>query len=59
MKSSIRDKVEGTFHHVMGKAKELAGRVTDNPKLEAEGAVEKIGGQIRKNIGKFSVFGVQ
>jgi uncharacterized protein YjbJ (UPF0337 family) len=52
MKSGNRDKVEGTFHELKGKAKEAAGRVTDNPNLETEGTVEKIGGQVQRNIGR-------
>ena len=34
MKSSIRDQTEGTFHEVKGKLKEVAGRLSDNPKLK-------------------------
>ena len=52
MKSSIRDKAEGTFHEVKGKAKEIAGKVSDNPKLEAEGFGEKIAGKIQVKIGR-------
>ena len=44
MKSSIRDKAEGTLHEVKGKVKEVTGKITDNPKLEAEGKAEKIAG---------------
>lgn len=51
MKSSIRDKAEGMFHEVKGKVKEVAGQVTDNPKLEAEGATEKIAGKVQEKIG--------
>jgi len=36
MKSSIRDKAEGALHEAKGKVKEVAGKITDNPKLEAE-----------------------
>jgi len=37
MKSSMKDKVKGTFHEAKGKVEEMAGKITDNPKLEAEG----------------------
>jgi uncharacterized protein YjbJ (UPF0337 family) len=37
MKSGNRDKAEGKFHEVKGKAKEIAGKLSDNPKLEGEG----------------------
>jgi uncharacterized protein YjbJ (UPF0337 family) len=52
MKSSNRDKVEGTFHKVKGKVKEVAGKLSDNPKLEAEGSGEKIAGKVQEKIGQ-------
>ena len=33
MKSSTKDKVEGKYHEVKGKIKEMAGELTDNPKF--------------------------
>ena len=52
MKSSIRDKAEGTFHEVKGKVKEVAGKLSDNPKLETEGTDEKIAGKVQEKIGE-------
>jgi uncharacterized protein YjbJ (UPF0337 family) len=52
MKSSIRDKTEGTFHKVKGKAKEIAGKLSDDPELEAEGTAEKIAGNVQEKIGQ-------
>ena len=52
MKSSIRDKAEGTFHEVKGKIKEVAGDLSDNSKLEAEGTAEKIAGNVQEKIGQ-------
>jgi len=52
VKSSLKDKAEGTFHELKGKAKEIAGKVTDNPKLEAEGTGEKIAGKVQEKIGQ-------
>ena len=52
MKSSTNDKVKGTFHKAKGKAKEMAGRITDNPKLETEGKAEKIAGKVQEKIGQ-------
>jgi uncharacterized protein YjbJ (UPF0337 family) len=52
MKSSIRDKTEGTFHEVKGKVKEIAGKLSDNPKLEAKGKGEKIAGKVQEKIGQ-------
>ena len=50
MKSSIRDKAEGTFHQLKGKVKEVAGKLSDNPELEAEGTDEKITGKVQEKI---------
>jgi uncharacterized protein YjbJ (UPF0337 family) len=52
MKSSMKDKVEGTFHEAKGKVKEVAGNITDNPKLAAEGTGEKIAGKVQEKIGQ-------
>ena len=52
MKSSTKDHAEGKFHKVKGKVKEIAGELSDNPKLEAEGAVEKIAGIVQEKIGQ-------
>jgi uncharacterized protein YjbJ (UPF0337 family) len=52
LKSSIRDKAEGTFHEVKGKVKEVSGKLSDNPELEAEGTDEKIAGKVQEKIGQ-------
>jgi uncharacterized protein YjbJ (UPF0337 family) len=52
MKSSIRDKAEGTFRKTKGKVKEVAGKMTDNPKLETKGKAEKIAGKVQEKVGK-------
>ena len=52
MNSGNQDKAEGTFHKIIGKVKEVAGQVSDNPKLEAEGTDEKITGGIQEKIGE-------
>jgi uncharacterized protein YjbJ (UPF0337 family) len=52
MKSSTQDKVEGTFHDAKGKVKEMAGKITDNPKLEAKGKAEKIAGKVQEKVGQ-------
>ena len=52
MKSSIRDKTEGTFHEAKSKVKETAGKITDNPQLEAKGKVEKIAGKVQEKVGQ-------
>jgi uncharacterized protein YjbJ (UPF0337 family) len=52
MKSSTKDQIAGKFHEVKGTAKEIAGKLTDNPKLEGEGTGEKIAGKIQDKIGQ-------
>ena len=50
MKTSIRDKAEGAFHEAKGKAKEVSGKLSDNPELEAEDTDEKIAGKVQEKI---------
>jgi len=58
MKSGIQDQREGKFHEVKGKIKEIAGIVSDDPKLQAEGCDEKIDGKVQGTIGQIKkVFG--
>jgi uncharacterized protein YjbJ (UPF0337 family) len=52
MKRSGSDKAKGKFHEVKGKIKEKLGRATNNPRLEAEGTTEKLGGKVQKKIGE-------
>ena len=52
LKSSIRDKTEGTFHELKGTAKEIAGRLNEDPDLEAAGAGEKIAGRVQEKLGQ-------
>lgn len=52
MKSSIRDKAEGALHQVKGKAKEVAGKITDNPKLTTKGKAEKMAGKAQGKVGE-------
>ena len=52
MKSGTQDQAEGTFHKIKGKVKEIAGELSDNPKLEAEGTAEKIAGKVQEKIGQ-------
>lgn len=37
---------------VKGKVKEVSGKVTDNPDLEAEGTMEKIAGKVQIKTGQ-------
>lgn len=52
MKSGNRDKVEGTLHELKGKAKEVVGKLSDNPKLQVSGTVEKLAGKVQGKMGQ-------
>jgi uncharacterized protein YjbJ (UPF0337 family) len=52
MKSSTRDEAEGKLHQVKGKIKEIAGKVSMNPDLEAEGQDEILVGKAQEKIGQ-------
>ena len=52
MKSSTRDQVEGTLHELKGKAKQVVGKLSDNPKLHASGTMEKLGGIVQGKVGQ-------
>ena len=52
MKQSTKDKARGKFREVKGRVKEKVGRATNNPDVEAEGHVEKVGGRMQKKIGQ-------
>ena len=52
MKSSTKDQVQGTFHELKGTAKEIAGQLSDNPNLEAEGTGEKLAGKVQEKVGQ-------
>lgn len=51
MKDSTKDKVEGAAHELKGAVKEKLGHATNNPNLEDEGTVEKVGGKVQKKVG--------
>jgi uncharacterized protein YjbJ (UPF0337 family) len=52
MKQSTVDQIKGKLHEVKGKAGEMAGRVTNNPELTAEGQNEQLAGTVQKKIGQ-------
>lgn len=52
MKPSTKDKAQGKFHEMKGKVKEKAGQLMSNPRLEAEGTVEKAAGKVQRKIGQ-------
>jgi uncharacterized protein YjbJ (UPF0337 family) len=52
MKSGTRDEAEGKWHQIKGKIKEVAGKLNDDPELEAEGTNEKIAGNVQEKVGQ-------
>ena len=52
MKDSTKDQVQGKVHEAKGTIKEQAGKLTNNPNLQAEGQDEKLGGKIQKKVGQ-------
>ena len=49
--SSISDKVKGAANQVAGKIKEETGKLTDNERLEAEGAAQILKGKVQGAVG--------
>ena len=47
-----QDQVEGKLHDVKRKVKEIAGKVMNDPDLEAEGEAEEIAGKIQNKVGQ-------
>ena len=54
MKSSTRDEAEGKLDQVKGK---IAGKVIQNPDLEAEGKRENKTGKVQEKIGEIKKVG--
>ena len=52
MKPSTKDQIKGKLHVVRGKIRETAGRVTNDPNLEASGQAENLSGKIQKKVGQ-------
>ena len=52
MKDSTKDQAAGKLHEAKGALKEKIGKLTNNPDLQDEGTVEKIGGKVQKKVGE-------
>ncbi|MDA3933699.1 MAG: CsbD family protein [Gammaproteobacteria bacterium] len=46
-----KNQISGRIDEVKGKSKQAVGKIVGNKKLEREGRIEKISGQVEKNIG--------
>ena len=45
------NRVEGIGHQIKGAVKEVAGKVTGDTKLQAEGTAEKVAGKAQNAVG--------
>lgn len=52
MKNSTKNEVEGKFHEMKGNLKKKAGEITNNPRLKAEGQIEKSAGKVQQKLGR-------
>ena len=46
-----KDRIEGAVEKAKGGAKEIAGKITGDAKLEAEGKAQKVGGTVQNAVG--------
>ena len=46
-----KDRIEGAVEKAKGAAKEVAGKITGDSKLEAEGKANKAGGTVQNAVG--------
>lgn len=52
MKQGTKDEVAGKYHETKGKIKEAVGKAANKPRIENEGADEKVAGKIQKKLGQ-------
>jgi uncharacterized protein YjbJ (UPF0337 family) len=46
-----KDRIKGAAEQAKGKVKEVAGKVTGDEKLKAEGKVDQIKGKVQNTVG--------
>lgn len=46
-----KDRIEGSIKQAVGGAKQVAGKLIGDKKLEAEGAADKVEGKIQNAVG--------
>lgn len=51
MSTGTKDEVKGTAHELKGAVKATTGKATGDSRLEAEGHIEKVAGQVQKKNG--------
>ena len=52
MKTSTRDRAQGTAKKIAGRVNEVTGKVIGNSRLQAAGKAEKVKGQVQTKVGK-------
>lgn len=52
MQSARRDRAEGAWDQAKGKAKEVAGKVTGDRKLQAKGKLDQAKGKAKRATGR-------
>ncbi len=52
MKPGTQDQVEGKLHDMKRKLKEVAGKLMNDPGLQADGEAEEIAGKIQNKVGQ-------
>jgi uncharacterized protein YjbJ (UPF0337 family) len=52
MKASLKNQARGKFENLKGKVKEVAGIITGQRKLEAEGKDQKLAGKAQEKLGQ-------
>ena len=52
MKQGTKDRIEGKFHELKGRAKQKAAAVASNPAQEAEGREENMAGKAQGKAGE-------
>lgn len=48
-----KDRIQGSVEQAKGKAKEVAGKITGDVKLETEGKTQQVAGKIQNAVGGF------
>lgn len=46
-----KDRIDGAIEKAKGASKEIAGKITGDAKLEAEGKAQKAGGSVQNAVG--------
>jgi uncharacterized protein YjbJ (UPF0337 family) len=56
MESIMKEQTSGALHRLQGKIKEVAGMISDSPKLHPQSAGARIAGKTWPKIGQYNQF---